>query len=79
MIYFHIFIYQNEIQMKTPEIQADPLLDLKAVQSTYKLNLHTIRTIVNDDTMPVIWLGKKGYLEVACVHPKGGKVFTSFQ
>ena len=48
--------------MKTPEIQADPLLDLKAIQSAYKLNLHTIRTIVNDDTMPVTWLGKKRYL-----------------
>ena len=48
--------------MKTSEIQADPLLDLKAVQSAYKLNLHTIRTIVNDDTMPVTWLGKKRYL-----------------
>jgi len=62
MIYFHINIYQKETQMKTPEIQADPLLDLKAVQSAYKLNLHTIRTIVNDDTMPVTWLGKKRYL-----------------
>lgn len=44
------------------KIQADPLLDLKAVQSAYKLNLHTIRTIVNDETMPVTWLGKKRYL-----------------
>jgi hypothetical protein len=44
----------------TPKI--DPLLDLKAVQSGYKLNLHTIRTIVKDDTMPVTWLGKKRYL-----------------
>ena len=48
--------------MNTLEIHADPLLDLKAIQSAYKLNLHTIRSIVNDDTMPVTWLGKKRYL-----------------
>jgi len=45
-----------------PEINADPLLDLKTVQQAYKLNLSTIKMIVEDDTMPVTWLGKKRYL-----------------
>jgi len=40
----------------------DPLMSLKAVQDGYKLNLSTIRSIVKDDTMPVVWLGKKRYL-----------------
>ena len=68
--------------MQTDTITADPLLDLKAVQSAYKLNLHTIRIIVNDDTMPVIWLGKKRYLRQSDLedyiskHTKGGSTVT---
>ena len=48
--------------MQTETIKVDPLLDLKKVKELYKLNMPTIKIIVNDDKMPVTWLGKKRYL-----------------
>ena len=44
------------------KVIVDPLLDLQAIKDEYRLNLSTIKTIVDNETMPVVWLGSKRYL-----------------
>lgn len=42
--------------------KVNPLLDIKTIKKEYKINVSTIKSILADEKMPVVWLGKKRYL-----------------